>query len=787
MASSEPKFDFLDPPSQPGDLGTLSHYRVINELGRGGMGYVFRAEDKKLQREVALKVMNQKVAGTPHSRRRFIREARAMAAVHHDNVATIFEVGENAGTTFMAMEMLQGGTLETFNEDGRRLNFEEIIRYASQIARGLAAAHKKGIVHRDIKPANIWIESGKDRIKILDFGLALASTPVDQLSGRGAVIGTPGYLSPEQARTEPLDDRSDLYSLGVVLYELCTGRLPLHANTVAGQLIAILAHRPALIVELNPEIPVPLADLIHRLLFKEPRARVRSAEELEKELVRVEAECHAKSEVAQTINKLQQGLEQVVKKKTTEPIAEPEVLDPFATIPAAAATAPAAPVAAPAAAPTFSSPAYPKRPAAKPVSQPANWQKYLPLAAIVALVLIALPIMTYAFTGAGRNNEPILITQLPDSDASSRQNSQSTSNGQSNNRTTNTGATNTSQPQNRQTQQPDAQTQQPGPKSGGNKNTNNSAGKKNNRNGRNRNVQNKASGQGKNNQAANRNNNQDNSSSAPKTPDRTADTTNTAQQRTGQNANAGPPLTAVSAPGKPTPADTSDVRQPVQQQPRDIAPPAPEAITPPVEMEWTNISTTFGRGADVMVQIGTNQKRGLKPSIGVHTRGKIESHHSYLRFDLAEIEEVREEVASAELMLTLVSKTRPVGATLRLYGIASKGLPLWPEDGPRSLTWSNTPSKVGLDSLPLLGSTTIEPSDERTVRITNPELAAFIREAADDTVTLVLAGKGTGGSPILFVSRQGQAEKAPRLLIEAPRESSKQKSGQNNRRRSSPR
>jgi len=326
--------DFLKPPTEPGDLGVLSHYRVIDELGRGGMGFVFRAEDLKLKRPVALKVMNQRIAATPNSRRRFIHEARAMAAVHHDNVATIFEVGESNKTPFMAMEMLQGSTLEKFNKEEERLGFERIIDYARQISRGLAAAHERGIVHRDIKPANIWIEEGKERIKILDFGLALASTPVDHLAGRGAVIGTPGYLSPEQARSEPLDDRSDLYSLGVVLYELCTGQLPIQSKSVPGQLISILAHRPTPIQEINPDIPAPLCDLVHRLLRKEPRTRPSSAKTLLEQLDVVEQECHAKTEVAQAIDKLKMGLNEVVSQKSSESLfSEPELAEEMESIP----------------------------------------------------------------------------------------------------------------------------------------------------------------------------------------------------------------------------------------------------------------------------------------------------------------------------------------------------------------------------------------------------------------------------------------------------------------------
>ncbi|QDV43055.1 Serine/threonine-protein kinase Pkn1 [Stieleria neptunia] len=316
MTSSGIQHEFLDPPKDSEDhLGSLGHYRVLRELGKGGMGYVFLAEDIRLKRQVALKVMNQKIASTPGSRKRFISEARAMAAVHHDNVATIFEVGEHKGTPYMAMELLQGATLENFGERYGEPDYHQIIAYARDIARGLDAAHKQGIVHRDIKPANIWLDTKTNRIKILDFGLALASTPVDQLSGRGAVVGTPGYLSPEQARSEPLDDRSDLYSTGVVLYEMATGALPLKTKSVAEQLIAILAHAPKPLIERNDKIPQPLADLIHRLMAKEPRDRYPSAADLEKALDEVEVECEKKSEVAQAINQLQLGLEQAVNKK----------------------------------------------------------------------------------------------------------------------------------------------------------------------------------------------------------------------------------------------------------------------------------------------------------------------------------------------------------------------------------------------------------------------------------------------------------------------------------------
>ena len=430
MGASKPSLDFLDPPSKDGDLGMLGHYRVIDQLGKGGMGHVFRAEDTRLKRPVALKVMNRKIASTPNSRARFISEARAMAAVHHDNVATIFEVGERNKTPFMAMEMLKGSTLERFKKEKTRPGHDEIIRFAKDMARGLAAAHAQGIVHRDIKPANMWLEAETDRIKILDFGLALASTPVDHLAGRGAVIGTPGYLSPEQARSEPLDDRSDLYSVGVVLYELATGALPLEHRSVSGQLIAILAHEPRPLRELNPDIPEPLARLIHRLLEKEPRRRISSAVELEQELDRVAEECESTSEMAETLSKLQMGLDQIVKEKETEPIAAedsgvlmPDLPDPFASLPetpaAGSGSFPAIPAQS-AARPANGRPATPpNRPVNKRTktqkAAPDNalLQKYLPVGVAAALVLIGIPVGVFMFADNGRESQPYLVGGSP--------------------------------------------------------------------------------------------------------------------------------------------------------------------------------------------------------------------------------------------------------------------------------------------------------------------------------------------------------------------------------------
>jgi serine/threonine protein kinase len=687
--------NFLDPPIEDGDLGTLGHYRVLGELGKGGMGHVFLAEDIKLRRRVALKVMNQKIAATPNSRRRFIHEARAMAAVHHDNVATIFEVGEANNTPFMAMEMLKGSTLETFNKSKTKLRFEEVIHYAKQITRGLAAAHAKGIVHRDIKPANIWLEEGNNRIKILDFGLALASTPVDHLAGRGAVIGTPGYLSPEQARSEPLDDRSDLYSLGVVLYELCTCKLPIQSTSVPGQLISILAHRPTPINELNPDIPQPLCDLIHRLLRKEPRMRPKSAAFLEQELERTERECHAKSEVAQAINKLQLGLSEVVSKTANESF--------FATAVEVQASIPN-PLAIPA--PVTRVP--PARPMAADVAKKAapakSWQAYWPIAAIGALVLIALPVLTFTFSGAGRDNTAYVISA--DTEPNPNPN-----------------------PNPSPSPPPNATlTPQAAVNPGNNGNPNNGP----------------KPPQGENKQ--------------PDKPE-----SHSQPEKSPAPPNEAPPANdsaPVVAPTSPPPA------------PEPTAPPAnvePQPA-PQVPMVWTTISTADGRGADTLVQKGVATKSGLKPSFGIGSRNGVETAHSYLRFDLAAVEDAKGHVESAELILTFLTG-KDLACKVRLFGITDIGL--WPEDG---LEWKNTFSSQGLDKFPLLGELTVVDDEaveqfegRKVIRFATPELAKFIKESPSDTLTLVLTGIGATDEIVRFVSRENtMAQRPPKLKLHVP-------------------
>ena len=280
MNAQNPKYDLLEPPQRDGEIGRLGPYRVLALIGKGGMGQVFRAEDMRLKRIVALKLMKPKLASTPASRKRFIEEARSMAAVQHDNVATIFEVGVEGGVPFMAMELLEGESLKDAFRAGRKFETEEILRLGKEVASGLAAAHECGLIHRDIKPANIWIQQPSGRAKILDFGLAITGNSFDPFVSRGTLVGSPGFLSPEQARNEALDDRTDLYSLGAVLFMMCSGGLPLTSGSISGQLIAIICYTPTSLTDVKPETPVALSELIDQLLLKEPKDRPATASEV---------------------------------------------------------------------------------------------------------------------------------------------------------------------------------------------------------------------------------------------------------------------------------------------------------------------------------------------------------------------------------------------------------------------------------------------------------------------------------------------------------------------------
>ncbi len=271
---------FLAPPQAADELGRLGPYRVLKVLGAGGMGVVFRAEDPQLQRIVALKAMLPTLAANESARQRFLREARAAAKLKHDHVVTIHQVGEDRGAPFLAMEFLEGEALEDRLKREGKLPLTEVLRIGREIADGLQAAHEHGLIHRDIKPANIWLEGKRGRVKILDFGLARSSADDVHLTQSGAIVGTPAYMPPEQARGDAVDGRCDLYSLGCVLYRLSTGELPFKADNTMSLLLALAIDQPKSPREINPDVPPPLADLILRLLAKDAAQRPATAGEV---------------------------------------------------------------------------------------------------------------------------------------------------------------------------------------------------------------------------------------------------------------------------------------------------------------------------------------------------------------------------------------------------------------------------------------------------------------------------------------------------------------------------
>jgi serine/threonine protein kinase len=296
---AEDAIDFLVPPEGPGELGRLGHFRVLEVLGKGGMGIVFRAEDTHLRREVALKTMRPSIAARPSERARFLREAQLAASVSHDHIVPIFHVGEDRGVPFLAMPLLTGQSLEdSLNRQRGPWPVAEVLRIGQQVAEGLAAAHERGLIHRDIKPANVWLEKvavrprskaslpsltladsleTTTRVRLLDFGLARSAADAAHLTASGAILGTPAYMAPEQAYGEKVDARCDLFSLGCVLYRMCTGRLPFQGENTMSVLVALATAEPPSPASLNPAVPPALSELVMRLLAKDRQGRPESA------------------------------------------------------------------------------------------------------------------------------------------------------------------------------------------------------------------------------------------------------------------------------------------------------------------------------------------------------------------------------------------------------------------------------------------------------------------------------------------------------------------------------
>jgi serine/threonine protein kinase len=273
---SPPSLELLAPPLAPGSLGRFAGYDVLERVASGGMGIVFKARDPGLSRIVAIKILAPILAASESARARFLREARAAAAVTHEHVVAIHAVGQERGLPFLVMQFVSGKSLETRLRQGS-VDLPAILRIGLQTAEGLAAAHAQGLVHRDVKPGNILLENGVERVKLTDFGLARAADEPG-VTRPGVVAGTPEFMSPEQARGERVDARSDLFGLGSVLYLMATGRSPFAADSTPATLRRVCDETPTRADQVRPEIPVDLAVLIERLMAKRPADRPESAD-----------------------------------------------------------------------------------------------------------------------------------------------------------------------------------------------------------------------------------------------------------------------------------------------------------------------------------------------------------------------------------------------------------------------------------------------------------------------------------------------------------------------------
>jgi hypothetical protein len=309
---------FLAPSQGPDEIGRLGNYRVLAVLGHGGMGVVFKAEDLTLKRLAAVKAMLPGLAALPANRQRFLREAQTAAAIEHDHIVPIYQVGEDQGVPFLVMPLLRGESLNDRLRREPRLPAAEVLHIGRETAEGLAAAHERGLIHRDIKPANLWLEarpgerggsSPRPRVRILDFGLARAAAGDTHLTATGAILGTPAYMAPEQAAGKPVDGRCDLFSLGCVLYQLCTGTLPFRGSDAISTLMAVAMEQPPPPLRLNPELPPALSALVMGLLAKDPADRPATARDVVRALALLERDPAAAAEQAPVLDVLPAGPE----------------------------------------------------------------------------------------------------------------------------------------------------------------------------------------------------------------------------------------------------------------------------------------------------------------------------------------------------------------------------------------------------------------------------------------------------------------------------------------------